>query len=173
MSHIDSETVIERLRSDDVDIRRVTLTELDENLDLVSADDLLPLLHDSDAAVRRLVINALEELGDVRAIPALIDAVTDSNSNVANAARTALREFRTPDALDPLLEGISAPGCRRAGSRDPGAARTAKSPCDSRADKSGKGRISGGPARSNHRARSFAANRNPACIAGGVARSRC
>jgi HEAT repeat protein len=91
----------ERLRSDEVDVRRIALTELQEEPDAVSIDVLLPLLRDPDATVRLLTVGILEEVGDVRAIPALVEAAAADDRDVANAARVALREFRTPAAAAP------------------------------------------------------------------------
>jgi HEAT repeat protein len=94
----DSNTsILGRLASADVDVRRVALTELDEILEAASFRDLLPLLADEDATVRKLTVQALEEIGDHRALPALLKAADDSEPDVAFAAVTAIREFRTPE----------------------------------------------------------------------------
>ena len=57
----------ENLRSSDVNRRRVALAELEDNLEIVPAELLIPLLRDEDAAVRRQTVQLLEEIGDVAA----------------------------------------------------------------------------------------------------------
>jgi hypothetical protein len=51
-------SILTRLTSGDVDVRRVALTELDDVLEVASLSDLLPLLIDEDATVRKLTIRA-------------------------------------------------------------------------------------------------------------------
>jgi hypothetical protein len=50
------DSILTRLASGDVDVRRVALTEIDEVLDVASCSDLLPLLTDEDPTVRKLAI---------------------------------------------------------------------------------------------------------------------
>jgi HEAT repeat protein len=78
---------IKQLQSEDAGARSVALTQLQDELDDVSVDAILPLLHDGDPTVRRLTVGILEELGDVRAIPALIEATVDGTRDVADVAR--------------------------------------------------------------------------------------
>jgi len=49
-------SILTRLSSDDVDVRRVALTEIDEILEVASFSDLSPLLTDEDPTVRKLAI---------------------------------------------------------------------------------------------------------------------
>ena len=56
-------SILGRLASSDVDVRRLALTEQEEILEVASYGDLLPLLNDEDATVRKLTIQLLEELG--------------------------------------------------------------------------------------------------------------
>jgi HEAT repeat protein len=104
-----SNSWIEQLQSDDAGVRCVALTQLQEELDGLTVDRIMPLLHDGDATVRRLTVGILEELGDVRAIPGLIEATVDRARDVADVARLALREFRTPEAALPLIQGLAHP----------------------------------------------------------------
>ena len=100
-------SILTRLKSEDLNTRRVALTELDEIVESASIGDVLPLLVDDDPTVRRLAVAALEEIGDPEALPDLLKASADPDPAVASSAQTAVMQFRSPESLDALLEGAT------------------------------------------------------------------
>jgi HEAT repeat protein len=105
-------SILTRLRSEDLDTRRVALTELDQIVESASLSDVLPLLVDDDPTVRRLAVAALEEMGDPKALPDLLKAIADSDPVVASSAQTATMQFRSPDSFDALLDGATDPAAK-------------------------------------------------------------
>ena len=100
------EKLIEQLKSEDIDAKRIAAVRLMEIKGKRAVSALIEALKDENGDVRRSAAWALREIGDVSAVPVLIRALKDASKNVRFWAVVALREFGDASAVPALVEAL-------------------------------------------------------------------
>ena len=88
-----SKTLLDRLESEDAEVRKFIIDILGEICHAGCAKELLPYLHDKDENVRYAVVETLGKLGSVDTVDALLDQLDSSSAGLQFAVLEALKSI--------------------------------------------------------------------------------
>jgi HEAT repeat protein len=100
--------LIPQLESSKADIKRETITQLQNIGDRRAVIPLVAKFGDSSPPIRVAAIKAVGELKDPAAVPALIRLIGDPTEEVRNEAVKALGNIAATEAIDALIEQLNA-----------------------------------------------------------------